>query len=64
MVSNLAEKSCIGNVSPDSLKHNFTINYLRSNPERLVGLSTLLRNESLDTTAYLQYIANSTMILT
>lgn len=51
MVSNLAKKSGIGNISPHSLRHSFAINYLRSNPECLVELSTLLGHESLDTTA-------------
>ena len=51
MISNLAKKAGIENISPHSLRHSFAINYLRSNPECLVELSALLGHESLDTTA-------------
>lgn len=51
VVSNLAEKAGIKNMSPHTLRHSFAINYLRSNPECLVELSTLLGHESLDTTS-------------
>lgn len=51
VVSNLAKKAGIENMSPHTLRHSFAINYLRSNPECLVELSTLLGHESLDTTS-------------
>lgn len=51
VISNLASKAGIENMSPHTLRHSFAINYLRSNPECLVELSTLLGHESLDTTS-------------
>lgn len=52
LVSNLSKKAGIEiNVSPHTLRHTFAVNYLRSNPESLVELSTLLGHESLDTTS-------------
>jgi site-specific recombinase XerD len=51
IISNLADKSGIKNMSPHTLRHTFAINYLRSNPECLVELGTLLGHESLDTTS-------------
>lgn len=51
VVGNLAKKAGIENMSPHTLRHSFAINYLRSNPECLVELSTLLGHESLDTTS-------------
>jgi site-specific recombinase XerD len=51
VVNNLSKKAGIENMSPHTLRHTFAINYLRSNPECLVELSTLLGHESLDTTS-------------
>lgn len=53
MITNLARKANIENakVTPHVLRHTFAINYLKSNPECLVELSTLLGHESLDTTS-------------
>jgi site-specific recombinase XerD len=51
VINSLAGKSGIENMSPHTLRHTFAINYLRSNPECLVELSTLLGHESLDTTS-------------
>ena len=49
VINSLAGKASIENMSPHTLRHTFAINYLRSNPECLVELSTLLGHESLDT---------------
>ncbi|WP_342271338.1 tyrosine-type recombinase/integrase [Candidatus Tisiphia endosymbiont of Parasteatoda lunata] len=51
IVSKLANKAGIENLSPHTLRHTFAINYLRSNSKCLVELSTLLGHESLDTTS-------------
>ncbi len=51
VINNLSKKAGIKNMSPHTLRHTFAINYLRSNPECLVELSTLLGHESLDTTS-------------
>lgn len=51
VINSLAGKAGIENMSPHTLRHTFAINYLRSNPECLVELSTLLGHESLDTTS-------------
>ena len=51
VINSLAGKASIENMSPHTLRHTFAINYLRSNPECLVELSTLLGHESLDTTS-------------
>ena len=51
VISNLSKKAGIEEMSPHTLRHTFAINYLRSNPECLVELSTLLGHESLDTTS-------------
>jgi integrase/recombinase XerD len=49
VINSLAGKAGIENMSPHTLRHTFAINYLRSNPECLVELNTLLGHESLDT---------------
>jgi integrase/recombinase XerC len=51
VISNLSKKAGIEYMSPHTLRHTFAINYLRSNPECLVELSTILGHESLDTTS-------------
>jgi site-specific recombinase XerD len=51
IMNNLGKKAGIENVTPHTLRHTFAINYLRSNPDCLVELSTLLGHESLDTTS-------------
>lgn len=51
VISSLADKIGIENMSPHTFRHTFAINYLRSNPECLVELSALLGHESLDTTS-------------
>ncbi len=51
IMNGLGKKAGIDAVSPHTLRHTFAINYLRSNPDCLVELSTLLGHESLDTTA-------------
>lgn len=51
IMNNLGKKAGIEAVSPHTLRHTFAINYLRSNPDCLVELSTLLGHESLDTTS-------------
>ncbi len=51
VIGNLSKKAGIENMSPHTLRHTFAINYLRSNPECLVELSTILGHESLDTTS-------------
>ena len=51
VISNLSKKAGIKYMSPHTLRHTFAINYLRSNPECLVELSTILGHESLDTTS-------------
>lgn len=51
VISNLSKKAGIEDMSPHTLRHTFAINYLRSNPECLVELSTILGHESLDTTS-------------
>lgn len=38
-------------VTPHTLRHTFSLNYLKQNPGKLVELATLLGHESLDTTA-------------
>ncbi len=39
-----------GEASAHTLRHTFAMFYLRDNPGDLVGLATLLRHSSLDTT--------------
>ena len=51
VVGNLGRRGKIANISPQTLRHTFAINYLRTNPDCLVELSCLLGHESLDTTA-------------
>lgn len=51
IMSSLGRKAGIEAVSPHTLRHTFAINYLRSNPDCLIELSTLMGHESLDTTA-------------
>lgn len=51
VIDNLSKKAGIKAMSPHTLRHTFATNYLRSNPECLVELSTLLGHESLDTTS-------------
>lgn len=38
-------------VSAHTLRHSFAVNYLKSNPGKLIELAGLLGHESLDTTA-------------
>ena len=53
IISSLATKANIDRirVSPHTLRHTFTTNYLRANNSCLMELATLLGHESLDTTA-------------
>lgn len=64
MLTNLGEKAGIENLSPNTLRHTFAINYLRSNPESLVELSILLGHESLDTTSIYMMASKERLILT
>lgn len=52
-VSEIARRAQISRiqVSPHTLRHTFSLNYLQKNPGKLVGLANLLGHESLDTTA-------------
>jgi integrase/recombinase XerC len=52
LITELARRARIeGAVSPHTLRHTFSHNYLKACPGQLVELATLLGHESLDTTA-------------
>jgi integrase/recombinase XerC len=52
LINSLARRARIErSISPHTLRHTFSLNYLKSHPGKLVELATLLGHESLDTTA-------------
>jgi site-specific recombinase XerD len=53
IIARLARRAHLGRVpvSAHTLRHTFALNFLHSNPGKLVELASLLGHESLDTTA-------------
>lgn len=53
IVANIAKRAAITRirVSNNTFRHTFAVNYLKSNPGKLVELASLLGHESLNTTA-------------